>query len=375
MPEPTQHSSVWADLQAWWPTVRHALLLPVLALGAALLAGVLILAVTGYDPLRAYQFMWRGVFGSQRTFSEVLLKATPLILTGSGIAIAFRCGVWNIGAEGQLYMGAIAATWLGVNARGWPPVLLVPAVLVAGFVGGGLWAAIPGWLKVRLKINEVVTTIMLNYLAIGMTSFLVTGPMQEANHMFPQTDEILVAARLPRIWLPTRLHLGFIVAVALALVYTLLLFRMPLGYSVRTVGLSPDAARYAGIPVERNMVLAMLLSGGAAGLAGAVEIAGLTWRLFATISPGYGFDAIAVSLLASNNPAGTILSGWLFGALRASSELMQMNAQIPSVLTSIIQGLAIAFVVAFSAIRHRPARRKVARPGAPGPVDAAAHSA
>lgn len=356
-----------ADLQTWWPSLQRAIVLPGLALAAALLAGGLILAVTGYDPVRAYQFMWRGVFGSQRTFGEVLLKATPLILTGAGIAVAFRCGVWNIGAEGQFYMGAIAATWVGVNAPGWPPVLLVPAVLVAGFVGGGLWAVVPGWLKVRFRINEVVTTIMLNYLAIGLTSYLVTGPMQEAARVFPQTDEILAAARLPRIWLPTRLHLGFPIAVGLALAYTVLLFRMPLGYAVQTVGLSPSAARYAGIPVERNMVVAMLLSGGAAGLAGAVEIAGLTWRLFATISPGYGFDAIAVSLLASNNPAGIILSGLLFGALRASSELMQMNAQIPSVLTLIIQGLAIAFVVAFSVFRRRAPQRAA---GAPTAVEA-----
>jgi simple sugar transport system permease protein len=340
-----------ADTGHWWQTVQQAFILPLLALLLALVVGGIILAIAGYNPFHAYVLIWQGVFGSQRTFSEVLLKATPLIFTGAGIAIAFRCGVWNIGAEGQFYLGAIAATWVGVNGAGLPAMVLVPAVLGAGFAAGGAWA-----------LNEVVTTIMLNYIAIGLASYLVTGPMQESTHVFPQTDEIAAGARLLRIWLPTRLHLGFVIALGLALALTIVLFRTPLGYALRTVGLSPNTARYAGISVERNMVMAMLLSGGSAGLGGAVEIAGLTWRLFATISPGYGFDGIAVSLLASNNPLGTILSGLLFGALRASSELMQMNAQIPSVLTLIIQGLAIAFVVAFGVMGQRTALRRKAAP-------------
>jgi simple sugar transport system permease protein len=347
-------SSALAD---WQQTLWYTVMLPLLAVLLALAAGGLILLVTGYDPLQAYAAMWEGVFGSTRNFSEVLLKATPLIFTGMGIAVAFRCGVWNIGAEGQFYAGAVAATWVGVHGGSLPGVVLAPAVLLAGFIGGGFWAAIPGWLKIRLNISEVVTTIMFNYIAIGITSYLVTGPLQEAAGIFPQSDEIVAAAQLPRIWLPTRLHLGFILAVVLALLFTLLLFRTPLGYAIRTVGLNPGAARYAGIGVHRNILAAMLLSGGAAGLGGAVELAGLNWRLFATISPGYGFDGIAVSLLANNNPLGTIFAGFLFGGLRAASELMQMNVRIPSVLILIIQGLVIAFVVAFRMLRWRRATR------------------
>lgn len=342
----------------WVHLLKQAALSPVAAILLALAVGGFILALFGYNPFGAYVAMWEGAFGSQRVLGEVLLKATPLIFIGVGIAVAFRCGVWNIGAEGQFYAGAITATWVGIHAEGLPPVVVVPAVLLAGFLGGGLLAAIPGWLKVRLKVNEVVMTIMLNYIMLGITSYLVTGPMQESKHVFPQTDEVVEAARLAVIWPGTRLHIGFLLALLVAVIATVILFRTPLGYSIRTVGLSPSSARYAGINVDLNIVLAMLISGGAAGLGGAVEITGLAWRLFATISPGYGFDGIAVSLLAYNNPLFTILSGFLFGALRASSELMQMNASIPSVIFQILQGLTIAFVVVFDLLRKRPARVK-----------------
>lgn len=319
------------------------------------------LTVSGYNPIDGYKAMWEGAFGSARVFSEVLIKATPLILIGAGIAVAFRCGVWNIGAEGQFYAGAIAATWVGITLKSLPAGVLIPLVLLAGFVGGGFLAIIPGWLKIRLKINEVVMTIMLNYIMLGITSYLVTGPMQEQAHIFPQTDEIVPAARLPMIWPGTRLHVGFIIALLVAVIAAVVLFRTPLGYAIRTVGLNPETARYAGIHVNRNIILAMLMSGGAAGIGGAVEVAGLAWRLFATISPGYGYDGIAVSLLAYNNPLYTIFSGFLFGALRASSELMQMNAQIPSVLFQIIQGVIIAFVMIFGVLRMRADRLRQRR--------------
>ncbi len=336
--------------------VRFSRLIPLLAVFAALVVGALLLYLAGYDPIHAYKVMWQGIFGGERIFSEVLIKATPLIFVGAGLAIAFQCGIWNIGGEGQFYAGAILASWVGIHGVNLPALLLVPAVLAAGFVGGGLLAVIPGWLKVRLNVNEVVVTIMLNYIMIGITSFLVTGPMQELSKKFPQTDEIVAAARLPRIWPPTRLDAGFLLAILVAICLAVIIFRTRLGYAIQTVGHSPSTARYAGISVDRNIVIAMLLSGGAAGLGAAVVISGLTWRLFATISPGYGYDGIAVALLVANNPAGVILSGFLFGALRAGSEFMQMNANVPSVLVSILQGLIITFVVSFSAIQHRTFR-------------------
>ncbi len=356
-PNDSRQRVTYTLLTRFWRIVRSSILVPALAVLGALGIGALLLRVSGYDPLQAYAVMWQGIFGSQRNFTEVLVKATPLIFTGIAVAVAYSGGVWNIGGEGQFYLGAIAATYVGIYWGGLPSALLIPLVLLAGFIGGALWAIIPGLLKAWIDANEVVVTIMLNYIAIGITSFLVTGPMQEARGFYPQTELIAAAARLPRILPPTRLHLGFLLAIFMAIFVLIVLRRTPLGYSIRTIGASLNTARFAGIPVNRTIVTAMLLSGGAAGLGGAVEIAGLTWRLFATISSGYGFDGIAVSLLVNNNPLGTILSGLLFGALRAGSDLMQMNASIPSVLIEIIQGLTVAFVIGFSAYKFIKPKR------------------
>jgi simple sugar transport system permease protein len=342
-----------------WHAFRGSILIPLLAVFCALGVGAIILEVAGFNPINAYGLMWQGMFGSVRNISEVLVKATPLIFTGIAVAVAYSGGVWNIGAEGQFILGAIGATVVGLYGGSLPSFLLIPLVLLAGFVAGGLWALIPGLLKAWIDTNEVVVTIMLNYIAIGITSLLVTGPLQEARGYYPQTELISKAAMLPRILPGTRLHIGFLIAIALAIIMTIILFRTPLGFSIRTIGHSLGAARFAGIPVNRTIVMAMLLSGGAAGLGGAVEITGLTGRLFATISSGYGFDGIAVSLLVNNNPIGTILSGFLFGGLRAGSDLMQMNAGIPSVLIEIIQGLTVAFVIGFSAYQILRAKWQV----------------
>jgi simple sugar transport system permease protein len=217
---------------------------------------------------------------------------------------------------------------------------------------------IAGWLKVRFNASEIVTTIMLNYIAIIGTSYLVTGPMIEAVGQYPQTAKISALAVLPRILPPTRLHLGFLVALIVALILYILLFKTTTGYGIRAVGMNANAARYAGIDVSRNILLAMAISGGAAGLAGGVELAGIALRLYQQISPGFGYDGIAVALLAGNNPLGIILSGILFGALRSGSEMMQITAKIPSVLVFAIQGLIILAVVAFGVFQMRSTRKK-----------------
>lgn len=331
--------------------------LPVLAIAAALCAGALLLAATGFNVVAAYSALWQGIFGNPRNIAEAMLRATPLILVGTGIAIAFRCGIWNIGAEGQFYMGAAAGAFIGLRFGNLPPLLAIGLALLAGVVAGGAWAGLAGWLKVRLGLNEVVTTIMLNYIAIGIVSYLVTGPWQEAAHYNPQTDEIAAALVLPRLWPPARVHAGFLIALIVPLLASILLFRTPWGYALRAVGLNPQAAKHAGINVNRQYVLAMWLSGGAAGLAGAIEIFGVIGRLYENISPGYGFTGIAVSLLANNNPLGTIVSGLLFGALTTGSEMMQLTAKIPSSMTFILQGLIVVFLVAFRALSSRSGNR------------------
>jgi simple sugar transport system permease protein len=347
-------------INQFWKGLQNSFLVPVVAVIAALSIGAIILLAFGFDPVNAYGIMLEGIFGSKRNISEVLIKTTPVIFTGIAVAAAYSCGVWNIGAEGQFYLGAIFAAYVGIYWAYLPAYLLIPFVFLAGFLGGGIWAIIPGLLKVWVKANEVVVTIMLNYIAMGITSYLVTGPMKEPGGHNPQSALISEAARLPRIWEPTRLHLGFIFAIVLAIIITIILYKTPLGFSIRTVGANPNAARYSGIPVSRTILIAMLLSGGAAGLGGAVEVAGLAGRLFASISPGFGYDGIAVSLLVNNNPLGTILSGFLFGGLRAGSEMMQMKASIPAVLIQIIQGMTIALVIAFGVINSRKKRKDVA---------------
>ncbi len=333
--------------------------LPIAAIVIALVISGVILLVAGYDPVQAFEAMWSGAFGDIRSISEVLLNATPLIMIGAGLTVAFRCSMWNIGAEGQFYVGAVAATAVGIALPGLPGIILIPLVLLLGVVGGALWAMLAGFLKVRYNASEIVTTIMLNFIAIISTGYLVTGPMIEEVGKYPQTAQIAEAAWLPRFLPPTRLHIGFILAVVLAVLIYILIFKTSVGYAIRAVGVNKDAARYAGINVNRNIMLAMAISGGTAGLAGAVTIAGLTFRLYQTISPGFGFEGIAVALLANNHPIGVIFTGILFGALRSGSEIMQMNAKIPSVLVFAIQGLIILTVVIFGVYQQRFQKKRV----------------
>ncbi len=341
-----------------WDSLR-GILTPIGAIAVALFISGLILLAAGYNPLEAFKVMWEGAFSDMRTFTEVLLKATPLILIGVGLAVAFRCSIWNIGAEGQFYLGAVFSTATGIFLADLPAIILIPLVLLLGTIGGALWGMLAAWLKVRFGASEIVTTIMLNYIAIIGTGYLVTGPMIEEVGKFPQTAKIAEAAWLPRFLPPTRLHIGFLVALGLAFLIYLLIFKTSAGYAIRAVGINAEAARYAGMNVEGNMLLAMAISGGAAGLAGAVEVAGLTYRLYQQISPGYGFEGIAVALLANNHPLGIIFSGILFGALRSGSEVMQMNAKVPSVLVFAIQGLVILSVVAFGVYSLHTNRRRV----------------
>ncbi len=333
--------------------VVSAVLTPLAAILVALLVSALILLLTGYDPVLAFTSMWKGAFADTRTITELLIKATPLILIAAGLSVAFRASIWNIGAEGQFYAGAVAATALGIYLPNLPAVIHIPIVLVGSVIAGALWGMLAGWLKVRFHASEIVTTIMLNYIAIIATGWLVTGPMIEGAGKYPQTAKVFESAMLPRFLPPTRLHLGFIIALLVCVALYILLFKTSAGYAIRAVGINSDAARYAGIDVRKNILLAMAISGGSAGLAGGVEIAGVAFRLYQQISPGFGFDAIAVALLASNNPLGVIFSGILFGALRSGSEMMQITAKIPSVLVFAIQGLVILAVVAFGVYRAR----------------------
>lgn len=331
-------------------------LMPVAAVLVALACGAVLLWISGFNGWDVITVMVFGVFSDLRSVSEVLLKAIPLITIGAGLCVAFRCNMWNIGAEGQLYAGAIMATLVGTSFQGLSPWLYVPLVMVAGAVGGMFWGGIAGWLKVRFGASEIVTTIMLNYIALIGTSWLVTGPMKDQKAAYPQSARLFRDAYIPDLIPGTRLHIGLAVALVLAVLLYVYLYRSSAGYATRVVGINPHAARYAGMNAGRNMLIAMCISGGMAGLAGAFEVAGVTHRMYQNISPGYGFEGIAVALLAVNNPLGAILSGTLFAVLRSGSELMQITSQVPQVLVSVIQGIVILSVVSFAVLKLRRGR-------------------
>jgi general nucleoside transport system permease protein len=307
------------------------------------------LRIGGYDQGAALRALVSGAFGTpQRFLSFTLVRSAPLILTGLAVAIAFRTGVWNIGAEGQLYAGAIAGVWVGLNAGALHPLLAVPLSLLAGGIAGASWAAIPAVMKLRLGVGEVITTILMNFVGIYLASFMVRGPLQEARGVFPRTDQIAESVRLPPLVPGTTLHAGVAIAVLLAVLTWMFFERSAWGFRWRAVGAAPGAANVSGgIHPGRAMFGAFLVSGMIAGLAGAVEVGGRSFQLFENFSPQWGYTAIAVSLLARLNPLGVIVTGVFFGALEAGAGAMQRDAGIPMVWVNAIQALMILAVLAF----------------------------
>lgn len=313
---------------------------PVAALALALLAAGL--AAAGYDPAAALAAMWRGAFGSWYAFtSATLVRATPLILIALGFALALRAGVLNIGAEGQFYAGAIGATAIGLAVEGWPPFAAIPAAMLAAFAAGALWVLVPVILRRRFGVLEVISTLLLNFVAEALVSLMVQGPLQERQHIYPQSDAIAAAARFPL--LPgTRLHLGFAIAVALSGMLWYLFARTLPGFHLRAAGAGPRAAALTGrISVPRVTAVALLASGAIAGLAGGSEVQGVSGALYANLSPGYGFTAIAVALVARLEPLWIVPSGIFFGALEAGAGAMQREAGVPAVVVYMVEAAVI----------------------------------
>jgi simple sugar transport system permease protein len=312
----------------------------------------------GVSPVKAYAALFRGAFGSKNGIAEIFVKATPLILTGLSYAYAARAGLINIGAEGQLYMGGIFATLVGTQNWGYPMALHIFLAVAAGFLGGALWGLLAGWLKVAFQANEIITTVMLNYIAILLVSFCVTGPMKNPAGNMPESSPIQDSATLFRILPGTRLHLGFLISIGALIFYYFLIWRMKQGFEIRVVGHNQEAARSAGMRPERTLLLTMFLAGGMGGLAGAVEILGIQGRLLQLFSPGYGFDGIAVSLVGMNHPVGIGLGAILFGILRAGGNKMQLIAKVPVSVIYILQGLVIVSVIVSSNLKGIISSRK-----------------
>jgi len=347
-------------------------LLPIIATLAALAVGTIMLLLLKVNPIEAYAALWDGAFGSANSFAETLVKATPLLLVALGICISFRGDVINIGGEGQMIVGAVLATWVGLTFTEAPGWVVITLALLAGFVGGGVWGGIPGVLKAYFNVNEILSTVMMNAIAVQLMNFLLRGPMidpaqAELASKIPQTARLIDEFHLARL-APTRLHAGALIAVVLAVVVYILLWRTIWGYRIRAVGQNPHASRYAGIKVSRYMVLALLLSGAFAGLAGAVQVYGVNYRMITDGSAsGFtgsaGFNGIVAALFGQLHPLWSIPASILFGALLVGANKMQRVVQVPSALITVLNGLVVVFVVSSEIWRHRRQRRRLAAAG------------
>ena len=312
-----------------------------------LTAGALFLAASGIDVGSASRAFVTGAFGSSyAVFSATLVRSVPLILTGLAVAWAFTAGVFNIGVEGQFLVGASAATAVALQLPRWG-LLTALLAMAAGALAGAAWASIAAWLRVRFSVLEVISTIMLNFVAIQLVAYLVHGPLGDPAGIYPQSPSLAQGIWLPRIIPGSRLHAGFAIAIAASLAAWFALRHLASGFRLRLVGANPEAAWIAGgVNVRRVTVAAFLVSGGIAGLAGAIEVTGVTYALYESISPGYGYTAIAVALLANLNPVGVLASGIGFGALEAGAASMQRDAGVPSVIVWVVEAILILLLAA-----------------------------
>ncbi len=338
-------------------------LLPLAGMLLALLIGAIMLLFLKVNPLMAYAQLVNGAFGSVSGLTQTLVKATPLLLVGLGICIAFRASVINIGGEGQIIVGALAATWFPLTFRTWPGWALIPCTLLVGFLAGAVWGFIPGILKARLRVNEILSTVMMNAVALQLMNLLVRSVLMDPAGITSGTY-LAQSERLPeQVWLTrlvpqTLLHTGLLIAIALAVIVFVFLWRTTIGYRIRAVGFNPEAARYSGINVPFYQALSLTLAGGFAGIAGAIEVLGVQHRLLEGITSGYGFSGIVAALFGGLHPLGTIPASFLFGALLVGGDKMQRAVQVPNSLIDTILGLVVLFVVGSALWSRRWAARR-----------------
>ena len=347
-------------------SISDASLVPFLAILTAVIIGGIIIKIVGGDPFLAYKGLIEGSFGSPeiglekslKALSETAIWSTPYILAGLAVAVAFKGGLFNIGAEGQLAVGAVFSALIGYALPEWlgfdlPIYIHLPLAILVGMLTGGIWAGIVGALKAYTGGHEVINTIMMNYIALNTTSFLLNGIMKDKSptNVIARTPLIAESARIPAMFEGLRIHWGFVLALLVAFLIWWMLNKTTLGFEIRTVGLNPDAAQYAGINVKRTIILTMMISGALAGLAGAVEVTGLNYRHELGFSIGYGYDAIAIALLGKSHPLGIVLASFLFAAMRNGATRMQFLTQLPVDLISMIQALILLFVAADAIIR------------------------
>jgi len=323
---------------------------PLVSIVLALIIGGVIIAISGSNPFQAYRALFQSALGSMSGLGRTLEKATPLIFSGLAVTFAFKAGLFNIGTQGQLLMGAITSAYLGFAITGLPPVIHIPLALLGGALAGALFGSIPGILKTSTGAHEVITTIMLNYVAINITDYLSDGPLKEVSYtdIVARTPHIEPSAEIPRI---AELPLGFLIAVLFAVLVWWILEKTTLGFEIRTAGLSGTAAKYAGIKVSAIIIITMVISGALSGIGGAVETQGIVGRYQPGFNTGLGFDGITVALLGKVNPIGNIFSALLIGAMKAGGSKMQFVAGVTPEITNIVQALMLFFVAAERIVR------------------------
>lgn len=326
----------------WWVQA----LLPVVAILLTFLITALLIMLVDASPLQAYYYFLIDPLSSRVRFLEVLVKMTPLMLTGIAVTFAFTGGYWNIGAEGQLYAGAVVATAIGINVEGWPALLVVPLLLLGGFAGGMLWALLPALMKVKLAIDEVVTTLLLNAVALFGVSALLNGPWRNPVSQWPQSPDIAAGAIFPKLIPRSRLHLGFVIALLVIGVVWYFLSQSAFGLRMRAVGLGAEAARFAGINVTRTTLTAALVSGGIAGLAGVNEVAGIHYHLIDAISPGYGYTGILIATLAALNAWGVVIAAFFIGLIDTGAQTVSRALGVPVYLGDVIQATLLLVTLA-----------------------------
>ncbi|MFP4431998.1 MAG: ABC transporter permease [Spirochaetaceae bacterium] len=332
-----------------WKELGIRFAVPATGVVAALIISAFFLLLLQANPLEAYAAMLRGALGTTFGVTQTLVKATPLLLVGLGICIAFRASCINIGGPGQMISGALLAAWFSLGAADWPGWLLIPTLVALGFVGGAVWGFVPGILKARFNVNEILTTIMMNSIALQLMNLLLQGPLMdpegiEAGTFLMQSARLPAQTRLARIIPRTLLHSGVFLALGMAVVVFFLLWRTTVGYRIRATGLNPNASRYSGIGVPFHQALSLTLAGGFAGMAGVVEVMGVHYRLIEGFTSGYGFTGIVAALLGWLHPLGLIPASIFFGALLVGADTMQRAVQVPSALVNAILGLVVLFV-------------------------------
>jgi len=353
---------------------------PLIAVILALLVGAIVIVLIGENPIFVYKTLFNNAIGNRDGWGNVLFRATPLIFTGLTVAFAFRCGLFNIGGEGQMYIGTFLATWVGFTFTNLPAFILLPLCILTAAVGGALWAAVPGILKAKTGVHEVIVTIMMNWIASSLTFFLVlkfkaapTEAMVAAGvkQMIPHTSEIAQAARLPRLYnilkflnidFPAynQVNVSFFIAIGVAILAYYILWKTNLGYEIRAVGYSPLAAEYGGISVAKNIILAMMISGAFAGLVGTNEVMGFKYRWRQELFTGLGFNGIAVALLGKNHPLGVVLAAILFGILNYGGAIVNIytEGRIPRELIMVLQAVIVIFVVISDEVVKRLIRQR-----------------